>query len=224
MVHPSKNFLKFVENSVNFFVPRTANFSHRISELQHKICGEDIDFSTLLLSKLHSMARWLINIFGHTLTLQELAESAYSEEEKKKFVDEKDEILRRLKIGEAHERMDSANAILYFTDPQNGRVVSDAMSFVLTHMHLINDLKIEHAVVQSFETFLFSGWLQKRQQLASDDMQTCQDLQRKIHEFITNHIEMMDDHTLCEKMCYKFFRALKRLEIKATVEGLLSCD
>ena len=114
-----------------------------------------------------------------------------------------------------NELADSANAIAYFENPQTGRVVADAMSFILTHVHLINGLKLEHAVVQILQTFLFSGWLQECQQLASDDMQTCQDLQRKIHEFITNHIEMMDDHTLCEKMCYNFFRALERLEIKA---------
>jgi len=90
------------------------------------------------------------------------------------------------------------------------------MSFILTHVHLIDTLKLEHAVVKNFQTFLFSGWLQERQQLlASDDMQTCQDLERKIHEFITIHIDMMDNHTLCENMCKNFFNKVERLKIKA---------
>ena len=211
------NFLKFAENCVNFYVPRTADFSQRILELQHKICEDDDDklLSTVILLKLHTGVRLLIDgTYGHRLTLQALAKSAYSDEEKKKFVDEKDELLRRLQT-QHDEAADSNHATANFWNPQTGRVVAEAMSFMLTHVHLIDAFKLEHALVQILQLFLFSGWLQERQMLASDDMQLCQDLQRKIHEFITIHIEKMDNHTLCEKLCENFFNRVERLEIKA---------
>lgn len=238
------NFLKFVENCVNFYdanthakthakthapsfslfatlehirFPPTANFSHRILELQHKMCEDNDDklFSTVILLKLHTGARLLIDsTYGNRLTLQALANSAYSDEEQKTFVDEKDELLRRLQT-QHDEAADSNHAIANFWNPQTGRVVAEAMSFMLTHVHLIDAFKLEHALVQLLQTFLFSGWLQERQMLASDDMQLCQDLQRKIHEFITIHIEKMDNHTMCEKLCANFFNQVERLEIKA---------
>ena len=117
------NFLKFVENCVNFYDAKThatthtttpppsfsvfdtlnrlrfppkANFSHRILELQHKVCEED---SIDILVKLHMSVRIFIDrMFGHTLTLRALAESAYSEADKKNFVEAKNELLTRLRM------------------------------------------------------------------------------------------------------------------------------
>ena len=95
---------------------------------------------------------------------------------------------------------DNQQLLAYMQDPQNGKVVADAMSFMVTHLHLIEEFKLEYTVVQFLQQFLFTGWLQKRQLLASDDMQKCQHLQRQIHECITMCMEMMDNKNLL-KMC-----------------------
>ena len=51
--------------------------------------------------------------------------------------------------GEENQQM-----LAYILDPQNGKVVADAMSFIVTHLDLIEQFKLEHNVVQFLQQFL----------------------------------------------------------------------